>query len=759
MALTQVTGPYPIFTDLDGSPLDDGYLYIGAANQDPETNPIQVFWDSALTIPATQPIRTNNGYAWRNGTPGLLYTASEFSITIRNKRNEFVLYSPLGYGFDPKSVSASVVKNDFIGNGIQTDFTLSASPSTKLATNIFINGVYQEKDSYTLTGNVISFSIAPPFGSSIEILTNETGVINSGNANDISYTASFSGATLQSVQTKFEQYVSVKDFGATGDGVTDDAAAFVAAIATGKSVYVPSGTYLVATPVTLPSNTVVYGDGDTSVLYTSLTAPANIFTSVGGTDNITLRGLKFDGRRKNPSIVIPGSRTRANALVFFGSTNVLSENIRIESCFFTESIHWHVAINLFDGVIVNDIKVYGDGKDAGGLNQLGNIDGIHLTNSLNFVVSNCTVLSGDDSVAVTTDGAYVSSKGTISNIVANSVLANGVKICGEAGATGGCVDINVSNVVFTGTLTSVNVEQVNTETIARINISNVDGHSCRNAVFLNQLGLGVAPSKITVSNVNAYRTTEHGVLVSGCEDIVLNNIKTTQSGYNQTNFCGVQIQASTRVSLNGFNCFQDSFCGVQLNLVSYCTVDNGVCTDSGAYTPASGVGVRMVNATNTVIGANVLTRNLDGVTMQNGLVSSGTCTDTVGFGKTNNYEGVANRISLAGGAVFAPNQANAWIVLSDNGSAITVEASYNVNGTPIRNTGGDYAITWDLEFSGADKYITTGSANQGISPVTLTVNPVNQSAGACRVMVTDTTNTRVACDRIYIQAIGGIVLA
>jgi hypothetical protein len=52
MALTQVTGPYPIFTDLDGTPLDDGYLYIGAINDDPETNPIQVFWDSNSNHPS-----------------------------------------------------------------------------------------------------------------------------------------------------------------------------------------------------------------------------------------------------------------------------------------------------------------------------------------------------------------------------------------------------------------------------------------------------------------------------------------------------------------------------------------------------------------------------------------------------------------------------------------------------------------------------------------------------------------------------------
>lgn len=229
MSLTQVTGPYPIFTDLDGTPLDDGYLYIGLINEDPEINPIQVFFDSNLTIPATQPIRTNNGYAYRNGSPALLYTGGEFSITIRNKRQEFVLYSPVGYGFDPAAVSASVVKNDFVGNSVEVAFVLSASPSTILATNVFINGVYQEKDSYTLSGNTITFSIAPPISSSIEIMTNETGVINSGNASAISYTLPAAGASLQTVQTKLEQYVSVKDFGAVGDGVADDTAAIQAA--------------------------------------------------------------------------------------------------------------------------------------------------------------------------------------------------------------------------------------------------------------------------------------------------------------------------------------------------------------------------------------------------------------------------------------------------------------------------------------------------------------------------------------------------
>jgi hypothetical protein len=274
MALTQVTGPYPIFTDLDGTPLDDGYLYIGEINQDPEQNPIQVFFDANLTIPATQPIRTNNGYAYRNGTPALLYTAGEFSITIRNKRQEFVLYSPVGYGFDPAAVSASVVKNDFTGNGVQVAFVLSASPSTILATNIFINGVYQEKDSYTLAGNTITFSVAPPLSSSIEVMTNETGIINAGNATAISYTASFPGATLQTVQTKLEQYVSVKDFGAVGDGVTDDTSEIQAAIDAapeGGAIYFPNGTYAISAALIVDKAITLYGDG-----------PGKWYDSLGG---------------------------------------------------------------------------------------------------------------------------------------------------------------------------------------------------------------------------------------------------------------------------------------------------------------------------------------------------------------------------------------------------------------------------------------------------------------------------------------------
>ena len=46
---TQVIYQKNFIADLNGKPLENGSLYIGVANQDPETNPLTVYWDPALT--------------------------------------------------------------------------------------------------------------------------------------------------------------------------------------------------------------------------------------------------------------------------------------------------------------------------------------------------------------------------------------------------------------------------------------------------------------------------------------------------------------------------------------------------------------------------------------------------------------------------------------------------------------------------------------------------------------------------------------
>jgi len=94
MTALSVQPPYPIITDIDGQPLEGGYIWIGQANLDPQTNPITVYWDKNLTIAATQPIRTTGGYPVNSGTPARLYVNSAYSIRVMNKNGSVIYNAP-----------------------------------------------------------------------------------------------------------------------------------------------------------------------------------------------------------------------------------------------------------------------------------------------------------------------------------------------------------------------------------------------------------------------------------------------------------------------------------------------------------------------------------------------------------------------------------------------------------------------------------------------------------------------------------------
>jgi hypothetical protein len=97
MTALSIQPTFPIFTDIDGQPLEDGYVFIGTANLNPITNPITVYWDAALTLAAAQPIRTLGGYPMNSGTPARLYVNSDYSIQVQNK-NGSLIYSALAAG-------------------------------------------------------------------------------------------------------------------------------------------------------------------------------------------------------------------------------------------------------------------------------------------------------------------------------------------------------------------------------------------------------------------------------------------------------------------------------------------------------------------------------------------------------------------------------------------------------------------------------------------------------------------------------------
>jgi hypothetical protein len=108
------------------------------------------------------------------------------------------------------------------------------------------------------------------------------------------------GATARTAQAKFRDFVSVKDFGAVGDGVTDDAPAFNAALAAsvgglaGKAVYVPGSNarYVIGSTIVVPGGARLFGDGARS---SSFLIKAFNGTFITLADGAQLSGLRMNG--------------------------------------------------------------------------------------------------------------------------------------------------------------------------------------------------------------------------------------------------------------------------------------------------------------------------------------------------------------------------------------------------------------------------------------------------------------------------------
>lgn len=138
-----VQSPYPVYADTNGTPLENGYIYIGAENQNPITNPINVYWDIDLQYPAAQPIRTVAGSPNRNGSPASVYCTSPYSVIVKNK-NGIQVYS---------SQTSNVIEygdsENIINDG---DFELNEYQYSRISTATKI---------YKHYGNLIYYSTYP----------------------------------------------------------------------------------------------------------------------------------------------------------------------------------------------------------------------------------------------------------------------------------------------------------------------------------------------------------------------------------------------------------------------------------------------------------------------------------------------------------------------------------------------------------------------------------------------------------------------
>lgn len=185
MANILVQSPFEFFTDATGRPLSSGYIYVGLPDLDPMQFPQPVYFDADGLVAAPNPVRTNiAGYpADSAGNPQRIYVPANYSIKVLDSNQNQVLFN-----LNAADGFYGVVAADLANN---TD---------------------------------------PNKGSDLVGYILQTGA---------------SGTTVHDKIAR--TLVDVKDFGAVGNGTTNDKAAFDAAAASGRAILLPAGNYNVPT--------------------------------------------------------------------------------------------------------------------------------------------------------------------------------------------------------------------------------------------------------------------------------------------------------------------------------------------------------------------------------------------------------------------------------------------------------------------------------------------------------------------------------
>jgi hypothetical protein len=281
--LSPLGGAGAQFFTNDGVPLTGGLLYTYLAGT---STPATTYTSSNGLTALANPIildaagRVPTGEIW-------LADGISYKFVLKDSTDVLIATWDGLSGINSNFIAFTAQEETATATAGQTVFNLSLSylPATNNL-SVFVNGSnqivsvnYLETDDNTVTfltglnvGDVVKFSTATPVAT------------NAMDAANVSYTPAGAGAVTTNVQAKLRQTVSVKDFGAVGDGTTDDTAAFNAALTTGKPIYIPSGAYVITSELVIPSaniEQVIYGDGIYSsvLLFTNATGGLN-FTNV-----------------------------------------------------------------------------------------------------------------------------------------------------------------------------------------------------------------------------------------------------------------------------------------------------------------------------------------------------------------------------------------------------------------------------------------------------------------------------------------------
>ena len=139
------------FFDANGAPLAGGLLYTYEAGS---TTPLVTYTDSTGVSLNTNPIT--------------LDSRGEANVWLSGAIYKFALYTSAGVLiWTVDNINGSTFASNATGDGTTTAFSVVNG-----FTAIYINGVYQNRNTYTATSGTVTFTEAPPLTSIIEVVYN-----------------------------------------------------------------------------------------------------------------------------------------------------------------------------------------------------------------------------------------------------------------------------------------------------------------------------------------------------------------------------------------------------------------------------------------------------------------------------------------------------------------------------------------------------------------------------------------------------------
>lgn len=374
--LSPVGGVAAQFFDNNGNPLSGGKLFSYAAGT---TSPAVTYTSSSGTTAHTNPIvldaggRVPGGEIWL--TDGVIY-----KFVLQTSTNVLIATYDNIVGINSNFVNYTTEQEIQTATAGQTVFNLADiqyQPGTN-SLSVYVDGVnqygpgaqyaYLETDTDTVT-----FVSGLHVGASVKFTTATQVTGNATDASVVSYTPPFINSVETTVENKLAQTVSVKDFGAVGDGVADDTAAIQAAIDSiasagalvydstvfrGGTIFIPRGTYRITAPITntTPSISLI-GEGSTAtIIDNDHTGDAFVYgDDVNELTQCRIVGIKIQGSATSGRGFwgrIFGSQCEMNDVYINGG----SIGIQLDDCYVSKYYNVWVRSTVSHGIFVNNIS-------------------------------------------------------------------------------------------------------------------------------------------------------------------------------------------------------------------------------------------------------------------------------------------------------------------------------------------------------------------------------------------------------------------